>query len=88
VQLTGRDNYRVHGAAIGLGNQLITNPELANRTDIAAKLLASFLKNKEEAIRDALHAGDLKLARKLVNGGSHGLADFTDAFNIGKALIA
>lgn len=88
VQLTGRDNYRVHGAAIGLGNQLITNPELANRTDIAARLLASFLKNKEEAIRDALHAGDLKLARKLVNGGSHGLADFTDAFNIGKALIA
>lgn len=88
VQLTGRDNYRIHGAAIGLGNQLITNPDLANRTDIAAKLLASFLKNKEEAIRDALRAGDLKLARKLVNGGSHGLADFTDAFNIGKALIA
>ena len=86
--MTGRDNYRVHGAAIGLGNQLITNPDLANRTDIAAKLLASFLKNKEGAIRDALRAGDLKLARKLVNGGSHGLADFTDAFNIGKALIA
>lgn len=88
VQLTGRDNYRVHGAAIGLGNQLITNPELANRTDIAAKLLASFLKNKEKAIRDALHANDLKLARKLVNGGSHGLVDFTDAYSIGKALIA
>lgn len=88
VQLTGRDNYRVHGAAIGLGNQLITNPDLANRTDIAAKLLASFLKNKEQAIRDALRADDLKLARKLVNGGSHGLADFTDAYNIGKALIA
>ena len=88
VQLTGRDNYRIHGAAIGLGDQLITNPELANRTDIAAKLLASFLKNKEQAIRDALRAGDLKLARKLVNGGSHGLADFTDAYNIGKSLIA
>jgi peptidoglycan L-alanyl-D-glutamate endopeptidase CwlK len=87
VQLTGRDNYRVHGAAIGLGNQLITNPELANRTDIAAKLLASFLKNKEQDIRDALRTGDLKLARKLVNGGSHGLTEFTDAYNIGKALI-
>ena len=87
VQLTGRDNYRIHGAAIGLGDRLITNPDLANRTDIAAKLLASFLKNKEQAIRDALHAGDLKLARKLVNGGSHGLTEFTDAYNIGKALI-
>lgn len=87
VQLTGRDNYRIHGAAIGLGDRLITNPDLANRTDIAAKLLASFLKNKEQAIRDALRAGDLKLARKLVNGGSHGLTEFTDAYNIGKALI-
>lgn len=87
VQLTGRDNYRVHGAAIGLGNQLITNPELANRPDIAAKLLASFLKNKEQAIRDALRKGDLRLARRLVNGGSHGLTEFSDAFNIGKALI-
>ena len=88
VQLTGRDNYRVHGAAIGLGNQLITNPELANRPDIAARLLASFLKNKEQAIRAALRAGDLKLARKLVNGGSHGLSEFTAAYNIGKGLIA
>lgn len=88
VQLTGRDNYRMHGAAIGLGDQLITNPELANRPDIAAKLLASFLKNKEKGIRDALRKGDLKTARKLVNGGSHGLAEFTDAFNRGKNLIA
>lgn len=88
VQLTGRDNYRVHGAAIGLGNQLITNPELANRPDIAAKLLASFLKRKEQAIRDALRANDLRLARKLVNGGSHGLSEFTAAFTIGSGLIA
>lgn len=88
VQLTGRDNYRVHGAAIGLGNQLITNPELANQPDIAAKLLASFLKRKEQAIRDALRVNDLQLARKLVNGGSHGLANFTDAYNIGDGLIA
>ena len=88
VQLTGRDNYRVHGAAIGLGNQLVTNPELANRPDIAAKLLASFLKRKEQAIRDALHGNDLRLARKLVNGGSHGLSEFTAAFTIGSGLIA
>ena len=87
VQLTGRDNYSVHGAAIGLGDQLITNPELANRTDIAAKLLASFLKNKEQALREALRVGDLKKARKLVNGGSHGLAEFSEAYNRGKSLI-
>jgi peptidoglycan L-alanyl-D-glutamate endopeptidase CwlK len=88
IQLTGRANYKQHGAAIGLGTQLIENPELANQPDIAAKLLASFIKNKEQAIRDALAKGDLKTARRLVNGGSHGLDVFTEAFNTGKNLIA
>jgi peptidoglycan hydrolase-like protein with peptidoglycan-binding domain len=88
IQLTGRSNYQVHGAAIGLGNQLIDNPRLANQPDIAAKLLASFIKSKEQAIRNALKAGNLKKARKLVNGGSHGLDEFTKAFNTGKSLLA
>ncbi|HEX9545428.1 MAG TPA: peptidoglycan-binding protein [Pyrinomonadaceae bacterium] len=88
IQLTGRSNYQVHGAAIGLGNQLIDNPKLANQPDIAAKLLASFIKSKEQAIRNALNAGDLRKARKLVNGGSHGLDQFTQAFNTGQKLLA
>lgn len=87
IQLTGRSNYQIHGAAIGLGNQLITNPALANQPDIAAKLLASFLKSKEAQIRSALARNDLATARKLVNGGSHGLDAFTQAFNIGKTSI-
>lgn len=87
IQLTGRSNYQIHGAAIGLGNQLVTNPALANQPDIAAKLLASFLKSKESKIRAALAQNDLKTARKLVNGGSHGLAEFTQAYNIGKSVI-
>jgi putative chitinase len=88
IQLTGRSNYRKHGEAIGLGNQLIDNPDLANDQGVAAKLLASFLKDKERAIKEALVDNDLRLARKLVNGGSHGLDRFTDAFNIGDRLIA
>ena len=88
VQLTGRANYKQHGEAIGLGAQLIDNPDLANDPDIAAKLLASFLKAKEPRIRQALEAGDLATARRLVNGGSHGLADFTDAYRIGDRIIA
>ncbi len=87
IQLTGRSNYRVHGAAIGLGNQLIDNPRLANQPDIAAKLLASFIKSKEQAIRNALKARDLAKARKLVNGGSHGLEEFTKAFETGEDLL-
>jgi peptidoglycan L-alanyl-D-glutamate endopeptidase CwlK len=41
----------------------------------------------ERAIKEALIIGDLRQARRLVNGGSHGLDRFTDAFQIGDALI-
>ena len=87
IQLTGRSNYKIHGADIGMGNELVTNPGLANQPDIAAKLLARFLKSKEARIRAALKQNDLRAARKLVNGGSHGLDAFTQAFNIGKSAI-
>jgi peptidoglycan L-alanyl-D-glutamate endopeptidase CwlK len=88
IQLTGRANYLKHGQAIGLGNQLIDHPDLANDSVIAAKLLVSFLHSKERSIKEALLDGNLKLARRLVNGGSHGLDRFTEAFNIGNRLIA
>jgi putative chitinase len=88
VQLTGRFNYQKYGERIGLGNQLLDNSELANDPTIAAKLLASFLDDKERVIKEALLDNDLRLARKLVNGGSHGLDRFTEAFNIGDSLLA
>jgi len=85
VQLTGRDNYEKHGQRIG--QDLVNNPEAANDPEIAARLLASFLKNKERVIKEALLENDLGLARRLVNGGSHGLNRFTDAYTIGNQLI-
>jgi putative chitinase len=88
IQLTGRANYALHSVAIGLGNQLIENPDLANDPGIAARLLASFLKTHEERIRAALTSNDLREARRLVNGGSHGLDAFTAAYNTGLALLA
>lgn len=87
VQLTGRANYTKFSKVIGLGDQLVQNPDLANEPDIAAQLLAAFLKDKEAKIRAALQAGNLTKARKLVNGGSHGLDDFTIAFQHGQELI-
>jgi putative chitinase len=87
IQLTGRANYALHSTAIGMGHQLIENPDLANHPGIAARLLASFLKTHEEPIRAALTAGDLREARRLVNGGTHGLDAFTAAYNTGLALI-
>jgi putative chitinase len=87
IQLTGRANYQTIGADIGLGKQLVEDPTLANKPDIAAKILAFFLLRKERAIKEALIHDDLRRARRLVNGGSHGLDRFTDAFLIGKRLL-
>lgn len=85
IQLTGRANYEKYGLKIEAG--LYGNPELANDPEIAAKILAAFLKDKEQGIRQAIRRNDLKAARKLVNGGSHGLAEFERAFKLGAELI-
>lgn len=87
VQLTGRSNYTRLSAQLGLGDQLVTAPETANDQRIAARLLARFLKNKEPGIRRALANDDLRTARRLVNGGSHGLNGFVSAFQTGEGLI-
>lgn len=79
IQLTGLDNYRKYGRRLGI--DLVGNPELANRPDIAARILVEFLKDKETEIRRALATGDKKRARKLVNGGSHGLARFIETYD-------
>jgi peptidoglycan L-alanyl-D-glutamate endopeptidase CwlK len=86
VQLTGRANYTRYSREVG--QDLVGNPALANDSAIAAQLLAQFLKDRESRIREALAGGDLVTARRLVNGGSHGLDSFRDAFNIGNRLIA
>jgi peptidoglycan L-alanyl-D-glutamate endopeptidase CwlK len=86
VQLTGRSNYALHGAAIGMDHRLTDSPELANDAGIAARLLASFLKHGEAEIRRALSADDLREARRLVNGGSNGIVEFEAAYRTGLAL--
>lgn len=85
VQLTGRANYTQYGREIG--QDLVGNPTLANDPTIAGVLLARFLDDRENAIRQALAQNDLAHARRLVNGGSNGLDRFTDAFTIGSSLI-
>ncbi len=85
VQITGRDNYRRIGAKIGV--DLVKDPELANDPVVAAKVLAAFLKTREAKIRVALAKGDLVAARKLVNGGSHGLERFSVAFAAGDRVF-
>ena len=85
MQLTGRVNYTRYASEIGV--DLATNPELGNDPQVAAKLLARFLGDREDRIRETLAANDLATARRLVNGGSNGLDRFTDAFKRGIELI-
>jgi peptidoglycan L-alanyl-D-glutamate endopeptidase CwlK len=86
IQLTGRANYQQHGADIGIP-ELVETPDRANEPDVAARLLASFLKANERRIKEALLANDFGAARKAVNGGAHGLKEFTEAFTTGQQLI-
>lgn len=86
-QIWGRSRYAEYGAAIGLGTQLIENPDLANQPDIAARLLVNFLKGSEKRLRPALVAGDLKQARRMLTGGYNGLDEFTRAFQTGASLL-
>jgi peptidoglycan L-alanyl-D-glutamate endopeptidase CwlK len=87
VQLTGRANYGQVGNALGMGSRLLEDPDWANDPLIAARILAAFLKIHETEIRQALAANDLARARKLVNGGHHGLPEFEDAFRIGTDVL-
>ena len=83
IQLTGKANYQQYSKALGLGNLLIQDPEQANNPVIASLLLASFLKNHERVIRNALAQQDYATARKAVNGGSHGLEQFIASYETG-----
>ncbi|MCE2946027.1 MAG: D-Ala-D-Ala carboxypeptidase family metallohydrolase [bacterium] len=85
IQLTGRDNYQRIGRQIGI--DLVVRPQMANDPGVAGLILAQFLKNKETAVRTALAAGQLAKARRLVNGGSHGLDRFTDTWERCVALL-
>ncbi|MFL6744065.1 MAG: SH3 domain-containing protein, partial [Sphingomicrobium sp.] len=85
VQLTGRFNYTRVGPQISV--DLVAAPEMANDPTTAGIILAQFLRNVETRLRAALADGNLRLARKLINGGSHGLDRFEDAFERGQRAL-
>lgn len=85
IQLTGRANYERIGNQIG--QNLVTKPALCNEPDTAARILAAFLKNKEFEIKTALVMRDFLTARRAVNGGSHGLKEFTKTYLAGEVEL-
>ncbi|MCO5763746.1 MAG: adenylyl-sulfate kinase, partial [Chromatiaceae bacterium] len=85
IQLTGRHNYRVYGERIK--QPLEDTPQWALEPSIAAELLAVFVADRQGRIIQALDANDITLARRIVNGGTHGLDRFTAAYKTALPLL-
>lgn len=77
TQLTGRSNYA--SASKDLGIDLVNNPDLAAKPETAAKI-ATWFHKKNKGLVSASRSGDVKQARKLVNGGLNGVSDVQDKF--------
>lgn len=80
VQLTGRENYEKFGKVLDI--PLADNPDCACAPEVAACLLAAYLDANRDKLTKALDRNDLKAARKVVNGGSHGLERFAETFRM------
>lgn len=87
VQLTGRSNYTQYGLRLTLPIPLQDQPDQANAPVTASDLLCLFLGDRQLQIKDALMHDNLQAARRLVNGGTHGLDNFSDAWRIGNRLL-
>ncbi len=86
IQLTGRANYARIGARIGLVG-LEATPDEACDAALAGRVLAAFLAANERRLKEALLCNDLAAARRVVNGGRHGLKRFRQAYRIGERLL-
>jgi predicted chitinase len=82
IQLTGRNNYLHMSKTLPLPG-LLDHPDLALEPGVAARILAAYIKTSLKKIEAALSCGDLNKARALVNGGTHGMAHFSEAYHIG-----
>lgn len=77
IQITGKSNYKKFGDMIGV--DLVANPEKALEPDIANKLALAFWNtNVKSKITDFTNT---KAVTRIINGGSHGLAEREALFN-------
>lgn len=76
LQLTGRSNYRNFGRLIGI--DLEAEPERAEEPETAWLIAASYFATRKRGGRTAFQwadANDIRTVTRIVNGGTHGLAD-------------
>lgn len=68
IQLTGRSNYEKYGNMLGV--DLVSNPELAARPDIAIAVAAAYWNDKR--LNELADKGDYQAITKRINGGVNG----------------
>lgn len=68
IQLTGRDNYRAAGKALGL--DLENNPKLVSTPAVGFRVAAWFW--KVHGLNELADAGRFKAITKIINGGLNG----------------
>lgn len=84
IQITGRDNYRDCGDALGL--DLISCPELLEQPDNAARSAGWFWASRH--LNELADRGDFLAVTKRINGGTNGLADRQAYLKRAEAVLA
>jgi peptidoglycan L-alanyl-D-glutamate endopeptidase CwlK len=84
VQVTGRANYAKYSVP---GQDLVADPDLALDSVVASRIIATYMKDRETAIRVASAEGNLGDLRRLVNGGTNGLTPFSKAYDRGAPIF-
>jgi putative chitinase len=77
IQLTGKDNYRHCGDALGI--DLLSDPDQVSHNPVAVLSAGWFWDTRK--LNPVSDAGDVERATKLINGGTIGLKDRAEHFH-------
>ena len=83
IQITGRDNYRMAGQALGL--PLEQHPELAAKPDVAARIAVWYWKTRVKP--NIVNFNDTTAVTKLINPALRGLQDRLQHFKQYKSVM-
>ncbi|ENV14772.1 hypothetical protein F965_00118 [Acinetobacter schindleri NIPH 900] len=73
IHLTGRNNYTLCSAGIGLGAALVNDPDMLTKPEYAVKAACWFWRSN--ACSRIANQGDFEQVCRVVNGGSNGLEE-------------
>lgn len=84
IQITGRDNYKRYGEALGL--DLIANPALAASPEVAFRIAGLYW--QRNGLNELADAGDFERITKRINGGLNGYEHRQQLLERARAVLA